>query len=195
MALQSRPPYLDAALGLAAVALIGLSSARSRRLWKALPAPKQTYAERVRASFAWVAPFTLAGALLFLAVALVVGKAEGGWPAAAARVLNWHLLPALAIYLLWALVQQFVFQFYLLVRLLYLIPERAAVVVTAVLFSAVHFPRFIVMAAVAVAALVWCSLYRRYRTLLPLAVSHAILGSTLHYWAFGRDLLSGWLGH
>jgi hypothetical protein len=29
--------------------------------------------------------------------------------------------------------------------------------------------------------------------LLPLAVSHALLGTALHYWVFGNDLLERWL--
>ncbi|HEX5420240.1 MAG TPA: CPBP family glutamic-type intramembrane protease, partial [Gammaproteobacteria bacterium] len=69
----------------------------------------------------------------------------------------------------------------------------AAIAVLAVVFSAVHFPRVIVMAAVLIAALVWANIYRRYRSLLPLAVSHAILGTTLHYWIFGGDLWAQWV--
>jgi membrane protease YdiL (CAAX protease family) len=137
--------------------------------------------------------FTAAGTLLFLAIGIFLGYAQGGWTAAGARVLNPHLLPALALYLLWGLLQQFVFEFYLLGRLLYLFSPPVAVALTAVVFSAVHFPRFIVMAAVAIAAVVWASLYRRYRTLLPLAISHAILASTLHYWVFARDLWAVWI--
>jgi membrane protease YdiL (CAAX protease family) len=191
--LPARPDYLDAALGLTAVVLIGASAGRTRKLWQALPSAPLRYSQRLRAAFARVMAFTAAGVLLFLAIAILRGYAQAGWPGAAARVLNPHLLPALALYVIWGLLQQFVFEFYLLGRLLYLFSPPVAIAFTAAAFSAVHFPRFIVMAAVAVAALVWASLYRRYRTLLPLAVSHAILASTLHYWVFARDLWADWI--
>jgi membrane protease YdiL (CAAX protease family) len=191
--LRTRTDYLDAALGVTAVVLIGASAGRTRRLWNELPAVPLSYRERQRHAFARVAVFTAAGVLLFLVIAVYLGYAQAGWPGAAARVLNPHLLPALALYLLWGLLQQYVFEFYLLGRLLYLFSPPVAIALTAIVFSAVHFPRFIVMAAVAAAALVWATLYRRYRALLPLAMSHAILASTLHYWVFARDLWADWI--
>jgi membrane protease YdiL (CAAX protease family) len=193
LAFPARPRYLDGVFGLLAVALIGASAGSSRRIWAEQPAVSLPYRRRLRSAFGWVMLFTVPATLLLLVVGLSIGYARGGWTGAAERVSNWHLIPAVAIYLLWALVQQFVFQFYLLGRLLYLLPPPWAIAATALIFSAVHFPRVAVMAAVAVAAVVWSTLYRRYRTLVPLAVSHAILGSTLHMWVFGRDLFAQWL--
>ncbi len=193
LAFRDRPRYLDGVLGVAAIVLIGAAYGRTRRLWAAQPAARGPYAERLGAASLRAGAFTLAGALLFFAIGARLGYEHGGWPGAADRVLNVHYLPALALYVVWGLVQQFVFEVYLLGRLMYILPPRAAIVLTALTFSAVHYPRFVVMAAVLVAALVWASLYRRYRVLLPLAVSHAILGASLHYWIFGRDLLAQWL--
>ena len=68
-----------------------------------------------------------------------------------------------------------------------------AIGLTALAFSCVHFPRWQVMALVVVACAVWSSIYYRTRTLFPLAASHALLGSVLHYWVFGNDLLNAWL--
>ncbi len=193
LAFRDRPRYLDGVLGLAAVVLIGAAYGRTRRLWRAQPAPAEPYRRRFEATAIRAGAFTLAGALLFFAVGAGLGYEHGGWQGAAARVLNPHYLPAVGLYLLWGLAQQFVFEVYLLGRLSYILPPRAAVALMALIFSAVHYPRFVVMAAVFVAALVWGSLYRRYRVLLPLAASHAILGASLHYWIFGRDLLAQWL--
>jgi membrane protease YdiL (CAAX protease family) len=137
--------------------------------------------------------FTLPVAAAFMVAGGYIGYTAGGWEGAVARVANWHLAAALLLYFPWALLQQFVFQFFLLGRLLHLLRPSAAIVLTALAFSAVHFPRAPVMAGTLAAGIVWAVLYRRYRTLLPLAISHATLGATLHYWVFGRDLLARWL--
>ena len=119
---------------------------------------------------------------------------QGAWPLVLIAVLaNLTLLPALLLYFAWGLLQQFVFQFYLLGRLLYVMPAAAAIALTGIAFSMVHFPRVPVMAVTLIAGIVWALLYRRYRSLVPLAASHALLGATLHYWVFGRDLLELWL--
>jgi hypothetical protein len=49
------------------------------------------------------------------------------------------------------------------------------------------------MAVTLVAGTVWSLIYYRWRALLPLAASHALLGTALHYWVFGNDLLERWL--
>jgi hypothetical protein len=38
----------------------------------------------------------------------------------------------------------------------------------------------------------WSVLYFRYRQLWPLAVSHALVGTTFYYWVYGHDLASRW---
>jgi membrane protease YdiL (CAAX protease family) len=77
--------------------------------------------------------------------------------------------------------------------LLQLVPPAAAIAVTALAFSSVHFPRWPVMALVLIACSVWSTIYYRTRALLPLAASHALLAITLHYLVFGNDLLHKWL--
>jgi membrane protease YdiL (CAAX protease family) len=183
---QVRPPYLDFALAAAAVALIVSSAARSRRLWTlarpAVPAGRG----------AWRA------VLAFTAVALVALAVVGAFTARQAgdsvleRFANWHVLLAAALYLPWALLQQYIFQFYLFGRWLRVVPLALAVALTAASFAAVHFPRWPVMAVTVVAGGMWAVAYLRWRRLLPLAVSHALLGTALHYWVFGNDLLERW---
>jgi membrane protease YdiL (CAAX protease family) len=185
-----RPRYLDAVLGLVAVSLIGLSSARSRRLWAWLPPAIEGRRERLKAASRAMIIFTVPVATLFLISGAVIGHADDGWVGALERVGNWHLLLALLLYFPWALLQQFVFQFYLLGRLSYLLPPAVAIGITAVAFSAVHYPRYPIMAGTLIGCLVWSLSYRRHRVLLPLAASHALLGATMHYWVIGRDLLA-----
>jgi membrane protease YdiL (CAAX protease family) len=185
---QVRPPYLDFALAAAAVALIALSAARSRRLWALARA-----VDPQGARHAWtVALGFTAAALLVLALAAVLVARNAGTPALE-RFANWHLLAAAALYFPWALLQQYIFQFYWFGRWLQVVPAPIAVALTAVAFAAVHFPRWPVMAVTLVAGAVWALIYFRWRRLLPLALSHALLGTALHYWVFGNDLLERWL--
>jgi membrane protease YdiL (CAAX protease family) len=185
---QVRPPYVDFVLAAAAVALIVLSAARSRRFWALARS-----VDPARARGAWRA------ALAFTAVALVV-LAVAAWLTARAagtpvseRFGNWHMLAAAALYVPWALLQQYIFQFYWFGRWLRLVPVPVAVALTSIAFAAVHFPRWPVMGVTLVAGGVWALIYYRWRSLVPLAVSHALLGTALHYWVFGNDLLERWL--
>jgi membrane protease YdiL (CAAX protease family) len=183
-----RPPYLDFVLAAVAVALIVGSAARSRRIW--------TLARSVDprgARGAWQAAlgFTALALAVLAAAAVLVARASG--VSLADRFGNWHMLAAAPLYFGWALLQQYIFQFYWLGRWLQLVPAWAAVAVTALAFSAVHYPRWPVMAVTLVACTVWSLVYLRWRTLLPLVISHGLLGTALHYWVFGNDLLERWL--
>lgn len=191
--LPQRPAYVDAVLGLVAVTLIALSTARSRRLWAARPPAVEDRRERLKAASRSMILFSIPIAVLFLVAGAVIGHAGDGWAGVLERVGNWHLLLALLLYFPWGLLQQFVFQFYLLGRLSYLLPPSVAVGITAVAFSAVHYPRYPIMAGTLIACVFWSLSYRRHRVLLPLAASHALLGATMHYWVMGRDLLADWL--
>jgi membrane protease YdiL (CAAX protease family) len=189
-----RPSYVDMSAAFLAVGLIALGGRRSAGLWLLhQPALTENRKRRLAEASRAVMGFTIPVVLLFLLGGLALGYSEGGAAGAAARVANWHLLAAVCLYFPWALLQQFIFQFYLLGRLLTLLPAWAALTATALAFSAVHFPRAPVMAATAVAGFVWALNYRKHRSLLPLAVSHALLGATMHYWIFGNDLFDRWL--
>jgi membrane protease YdiL (CAAX protease family) len=181
-----RPAYVDFVLAGIAVALIAASAARSRKLWAVVRSPGATAVRE-----AWIA----SGAFTAVAVVVLVGVAIGtvGAPVLAARASNWHIAAAIALYFAWALLQQYIFQSFLLVRFLHLLPPAGAIAITALAFSSVHFPRWPVMALVVIACTVWSTIYYRTRALLPLAASHALLGSVLHYWVFGNDLLRSWL--
>jgi membrane protease YdiL (CAAX protease family) len=189
-----RPPYVDFALATVAVALIVLSARRSTALWAAaIPAGDQ--ALPVRAAWFASAAFTVVAlaALAAIGAFLTESTSLDAAPPFAERLTNWHFLIAIALYFPWALIQQYIFQRYLLARLLQLVPLPFAIALTAAAFSCVHFPRWPVMAVVLIAGVAWSSIYARSRTLLPLACSHAVLGSAVHYWVFGRDLLEAWL--
>lgn len=185
-----RPAYVDFSLAGAAVALIVLSARRSRRLWALAPAPA---APGIRAAWQLAGGFTVLSLVVLASVGVVVAHVAGEpWQP---RFLNWHFALAAPAYLLWALLQQYIFQFYLLGRLLQVVALKFAIPIAACAFAAVHFPRWPVMLAVLIAGSVWSLCYYRSRNLLPLAVSHALLGAALHYWVLGDDLLDAWLPH
>jgi hypothetical protein len=185
---QVRPAYLDFVLATAAVALIVLTAARSRRLWALARSVDPTGARG-----AWIAALSFTGVALVALATVAVFTARAAGVPLVERFGNWHMLVAAALYVPWALLQQYVFQFYWFGRWLCVVSMPIAVGLTALAFSAVHFPRWPVMAVTLVAGTVWALIYYRWRSLVPLAVSHALLGTALHYWVFGNDLLERWL--
>ena len=84
-------------------------------------------------------------------------------------------------YALWAFVQQILLQDFFLRRLLHLMPGRraAAALAAAGIFAFAHLPNPVL----ATVTLVWgaaaCSLFLRYRNIIPLALAHAIFGIML----------------
>jgi membrane protease YdiL (CAAX protease family) len=83
-------------------------------------------------------------------------------------------------YSIWALMQQFLLQNFVLLRLLRLLPDkRIAVIVAAGLFMIAHLPSPILTPVTLIWGLVACLLFLRYRNLYTLAITHAILGICL----------------
>jgi membrane protease YdiL (CAAX protease family) len=82
-------------------------------------------------------------------------------------------------YLLWALMQEFILQSFFFTRCEELYGSSAAVWMAATLFSAVHLPSPVLTAATLIGALFFCEMFRRYRSLYPIAIVHAILGITI----------------
>jgi hypothetical protein len=187
-----RAIYLDVVLALFALCLIALNARFTRNsIWAQFP-PEDDLQTRVRRSYLLASAVTIPVILAFAAIGFALGYRESGWNGSWARLLNYHLPVAFALYLPWALLQQFLFQFYLLGRLLTLFPAQVSVVATGMAYSFVHLPDIGVTLAAAAAGIFWTFLYRRYRVLLALGLSHALLGSTFYYWVCGHDLFMAW---
>lgn len=87
------------------------------------------------------------------------------------------ILEHVAEYSLWALMQQFILQVYVLLRLLRLGLRRCpAITVASLMFAAAHIPNPVLVPAALIWAVISCWLYLRYRNLYPIAVAHALLG-------------------
>lgn len=149
-------------------------------------------AERLHGCVMLLLPVVLSALGLCLVVGMILGYADNGWPTVWARLGNWHIFIAVGIYLPWALVQQSLCQFYLHGRLRILLPPVVAVTCTGIAFGLVHVPDIFVMLITTGLGIFWTVLYARFRVLIPLAVSHAMLGAAFFYWVYGRDLALKW---
>jgi membrane protease YdiL (CAAX protease family) len=90
-----------------------------------------------------------------------------------------HPVARAMLYAVWSLVQQFLVQSFIFVRLEALGGRRRAVVGTAILFSLAHLPSPLLVPATFVAGLVFSRAFARYRNIYALGVAHAILGLAL----------------
>jgi hypothetical protein len=138
---------------------------------------------------------TVPAALFFLLVGGLIAYQNGGWPSVKVRVLNWGMLLAFACYFPWALMQQTLFQFYLLGWLLALFPKQRSffpIIITGIGVGLVHLPDIWTTLVTVAAGSVWSLMYYRYRLLLPLAFSHAALGTAFYYGIFGQNLADEW---
>ena len=82
-------------------------------------------------------------------------------------------------YVVWALIQEFMLQSFFFTRCEELFGSSAAVWTTATLFAAAHLPSPILTTFTLVGGLFFCEMFRRYRSIYPIGVVHAVLGLTL----------------
>jgi membrane protease YdiL (CAAX protease family) len=92
-----------------------------------------------------------------------------------ARAPVWHAL----LYACWALVQQFIIESFIFVRLETVFGTTVAIIATTVMFSLAHVPNAVLVTATAIMGLGFAWLFSRYRNIYPLAIAHAVLGITL----------------
>jgi len=189
-----RNPFVDVALAVFALLCIGISARYTRRvIWTVSPPRSDANpSRRAIAATLWV---TVPTVIVFFLIGAILKSRDNGWAAVAEMLFNWKILAVFGAYVIWALIQQTLFQFYLLGRLLALFPRAMPlwpVLVTGLGFSLVHLPDIPTTLVTAIAGVVWTVIYYRYRCLLPLAISHAALGTAFYYWVCGHDLAREW---
>ena len=189
-----RSVTLDMGLALFALALIGLNAKYTRaRIWGRLPPEGKS--QRWQRCLRTTVLLTLMAVVSFLVLGIAIGYQEGGWEAAGARVLKGTILIAIAVYLPWALLQQTLFQFYLLGRVRALWPSIHPLshsTINGLAFASVHLPDIGITLVAVLGGTAWSFLYLRDRLLSPLAFSHAVVGATFYSWVYGRDLSDVW---
>lgn len=174
-----RDNLLYVAMALLFLGFIGLGAKETReKIWGQ---PAQPRAARMRRSTATMAIFTIP--------LVLSGLAWSGWQGY--RIPYVHLALALCFYFMWALLQQTIFQFYLLGRLRTLMPKASPWLLSSVnglAYGSVHLPDLPLALLTGIAGIFWSHAYQRDRLLLPVAASHAILGTVYYYLVIGRDL-------
>jgi membrane protease YdiL (CAAX protease family) len=180
-----RPVLIDLGLATLGLAFIALGRQETRRsVWCDAPLGSvRRRADRV------LAAATLAVLLLMAAAGFFLGRETDARFAAA-------FLATVALFAPWAWLQQAMFQFYLLGRLRLLLRDVGDVAiagVNGVLFAAVHAPQWDLVIVTGPAGWLWSYYYLRARRLVPIALSHAALGTAYFYSLRGEDLLRRWL--
>jgi membrane protease YdiL (CAAX protease family) len=113
-------------------------------------------------------------AIVVFAAALPIARAAGTLhPLYGVIPLGIHL----AGYAVWALMQQFILQIYVLLRLLRMgLGRTPAVALSALLFGVAHIPNPVLIVLTLIWGTISCLLFLRYRNLYTIAVAHAVLG-------------------
>jgi membrane protease YdiL (CAAX protease family) len=139
------------------------------------PSPRSSFArlglEFPNASGAGVVLGIGIGALVLMVI--LVRWAGGQIPANPAWFPS---LPSVWGYALWALIQEFILQSFFFNRFEELYGSAPAVWIASALFAAVHLPSPVLTTATLIGALFFCEVFRRYRSLYPIAIVHAMLG-------------------
>jgi len=126
-------------------------------------------------------PYALGCVILFVTYGLISDT----------LIVNWHIVPIMLLYPLWGVIQQ-----YLVVGLVAgnlddygkrKIPKWLIVILTAILFSVVHFPSPLLIGGTFLLALVYTIVYLKKRNLLVLGLYHGWLGGLFYFFVLNRD--------
>ncbi|MFL5729215.1 MAG: type II CAAX prenyl endopeptidase Rce1 family protein, partial [Cytophagaceae bacterium] len=105
--------------------------------------------------------------------------------------LTWHIIPILIIYPIWGTVQQF-----LMIGLVsgnfqdlrkFSMSKIVNIILTALLFSAVHYPNYWLMMGTFVLAMFYTFIYLKERNVYVLGLFHGWLGGLFFYTVVNRD--------
>jgi len=103
-----------------------------------------------------------------------------------------HLLPVLALYPVWGIVQQFM--------MICIVAENLSglkklsrnkplvIVITSILFGLIHFPDFSLMIFAFVMEIAFLVIYYKWRNLWAIGLAHGWISTFLLFYVLGRDL-------
>jgi len=106
--------------------------------------------------------------------------------------LKWNLVPVLALYPLWGIIQQFLMISLIAGNLRSVsslnMSEKQVVLLVSLLFSIAHYPDLLLMVFTFVMELFFISAYFRYQNIWALGILHGWLGGLFLYLVMHRDL-------
>ncbi len=128
-------------------------------------------------------PFTIA----CIVVSIIIGQSSSS-----TNILNWRIIPVLFLYPLWGLFQQYIMLVLIADNLVELerleLKKYQAVLITAMLFSLVHYPSFFLMIFTLVMELIFLLAWFRWKNLLALGLTHGVIATFLLFYILERDL-------
>jgi membrane protease YdiL (CAAX protease family) len=162
-----RHPALDLGLAVVGLGLVGLAANDTReRIWGS---PASPAVGRLRRSAITMTRITLPVLFVFCLFGLWDAySTRHHWEDVLLRLFPPRFFLALGLYLPWALLQQTLFQFYLLGRLTALFPAASPLglaILNGILYGAVHLPDRDLALVTAAGGIVWSYVYHRDRSL------------------------------
>jgi len=127
-----------------------------------------------RSATVWI---LLLGGLVALAIptaAIVTGHPVPANP-------NWPKFQNIWPYVIWAFAQQFLLESFFFLRVESIMGVRRAVWASTLLFTVAHLPNMALTALTLIGALFFTEMFRRYRSIYPLGIVHALLGIAIAY--------------
>jgi len=130
---------------------------------------------------AWMLAVGCAAAAAIPVAALLLGQPLPANP-------DWPKFQNLWPYVIWAFAQQFLLLSFFYVRTESLVGTRSAIWASTILFTLAHLPNVTLTAMTLVGALFFTAMFRRYRSIYPLGIVHALLGIAIAY-SFPNSLM------
>jgi len=130
--------------------------------------------------------------LLPFFIITVISSVIIGNNSASVTVLNWRVIPVMLLYPLWGLFQQYIMLVLIADNLVELekieLKKYQAVLITALLFSLVHYPSFPLMVFTFFMELLFLLAWFRWKNLLALGLTHGLIATFLLFYILKRDL-------
>jgi membrane protease YdiL (CAAX protease family) len=127
-----------------------------------------------RSGTAWIL-----GIGCLVAIAIPVGALLTGHPVPANP--DWPKFKNVWPYVIWAVGQQFLLQSFFYLRLEALLGSRRAILASVVLFTLAHLPNIPLTVMTFLGAWFFTEMFRKYRSIYPLGIVHALLGIAIAY--------------
>lgn len=137
--------------------------------------------DNLKKSMLFLLPFAVLSIVLFM----VIGFFQ--------NTLNptWHILPIMISYPIWGIIQQFLIMSLVAGNLhamkSWRMPKTMTILVTALLFSVVHYPDVWLMSGTFVLALFYGFVFLKLRNIYALGIFHGWLGAFFYYTVVGTD--------